>query len=93
MAFGQALDALKLGKRIAREGWNEKGMWLFLLPAGKVPLRVVHDPALRSVVEANGGEIEALASIRMKTADTKILTGWLASQTDMLTDDWAILDD
>jgi hypothetical protein len=93
LTFGQALDALKLGKRIAREGWNGKGMWLFLLPAGKVPLRIVHDPALKAVVEANGGEIEALASIRMKTADNKILTGWLASQTDMLTDDWTILDD
>jgi hypothetical protein len=89
--FGRALKALKKGERICRSGWNGKNMWLFLLPAGTVPLRIVHDPALRAVVEANGGEIEALASIRMKTADNKILTGWLASQTDMLADDWQVL--
>jgi hypothetical protein len=51
------------------------------------------DPALRQVVEEQvGGEtFEALGSIRMFTADKKILTGWLASQTDMLAEDWSIL--
>lgn len=91
MNFGQAIEALKEGKKIAREGWNGKGMWLFLLPAGRIPLAIIHDPALKKVVEENGGEIEALASIRMKTADNKILTGWLASQTDILAEDWVIL--
>jgi hypothetical protein len=92
--FGQAIEALKDGKRVAREGWNGKGMFLFLLPAGTVPTKAIHDPALRAVVEYEiGGEtFEALGSIRMFTADKKILTGWLASQTDMLAEDWIILD-
>jgi hypothetical protein len=91
--FGQALEALKQGKKIAREGWNGKGMFLFLLPGGTVPTRAIHDPALRSVVEelVGGDTFEALGSIRMFTADKKILTGWLASQTDMLAEDWVIL--
>lgn len=91
--FGQALNALKQGKRIAREGWNGKRMFLFLLPAGTVPTKAIHDPALREVIEKEvGGEtFEALGSIRMFTADKKILTGWLASQTDMLSEDWVIV--
>jgi hypothetical protein len=94
MTFGAALELLKQGKRIARQGWNGKGMFLFLLPAGTVPTKAIYDPALRAVIEQEiGGEtFEALGSIRMFTADKKILTGWLASQTDMLSEDWIVLD-
>ena len=94
MNFGIAIEALKQGKRVRREGWNGKGMFLFLLPAATVPIRAIYDPTLRSVIEKEvGGEsFEALGSIRMFTADKKILTGWLASQTDMLSEDWIILD-
>jgi hypothetical protein len=93
--FGTALEALKQGKRIARQGWNNKNMFLFLLPAGTIPTTAIHNPALREVIETEigfGETFEALASIRMFTADKKILTGWLASQTDMLSEDWVVLD-
>lgn len=92
--FGIALEALKQGKRVARKGWNGKGMFLFLLPAGIVPTKAIHNPMLRQVIESEiqGDTFEALGSIRMFTADKKILTGWLASQTDMLSEDWIILD-
>ena len=92
--FGQAIEALKQGKRVQREGWNGKGMFLFLLSAGTVPTKAIHDPTLREVIEQEIGEetFEALGSIRMFTADKKILTGWLASQTDMLAEDWTILN-
>lgn len=92
--FGQAIEALKQGKRVARKGWNGKRMFIFLLSAGTVPTKAIHDPTLRQVIEQEiGGEtFEALGSIRMFTADKKILKGWLASQTDMLSEDWVILD-
>jgi len=92
--FGQAIEAIKIGKRTARSGWNGKGMFLFLLPAGVVPTKAIYDPALRAVIESEivGETFEALGSIRMFTADKKILTGWLASQTDMLSEDWMIID-
>lgn len=93
--IGYAVAALKSGKRVAREGWNGKGMFLFLLPAGNgIPTTVIHDPALRAVIESEvGGEtFDALGSVRMFTADKKILTGWLASQSDLLAEDWEILD-
>lgn len=91
--FGTALEALKQGKRVARQGWNGKNMFLFLLPAGTIPTKAIHDPALREVIEKEiGGEtFEAMGSIRMFTADKKILTGWNATQTDMLSEDWVIL--
>ena len=91
LSFGEALEALKKGYRIARAGWNGKGMYLWLLPAANVKAEWCRETHLKEVAEANGGEIEALGSIRMMTADRKVLTGWLASQTDMLAEDWVIL--
>ena len=91
--FGNAIAALKNGKRVSRAGWNGKGMYLWLLPAAKVKAEWCREPHLKAVAEANGGEIEALGSIRMMTADKQVLTGWLASQTDMLAEDWTILAD
>lgn len=93
VSFGEAIEALKKGKRITRSGWNGKGMFLFLLPAGIIPIKAIHDPTLRSIIEeqVEGDTFEALGSIRMWTADKKILTGWLASQTDILAEDWLIL--
>lgn len=93
LTFGQAVEALKQGKRVTRSGWNGRGMYLWLLPAAMVKAEWCCEPHLKAVAEANGGEIEALGSIRMMTADKKVLTGWLASQTDMLSDDWIILDE
>lgn len=93
--IGWAVTQLKAGYRVRRRGWNGKGMFLFLLPAGTVPKTVVHDPALKAVLdrEIPGPTFDALASIRMFTADKKILTGWLASQTDLLADDWELATD
>lgn len=93
--IGYAVEALKAGKRVRRAGWNGKGMFLFLLPAGDgIPTKVIHDPALRAVIESEvGGEtFDALGSVRMFTADKKVLTGWLASQSDLLAEDWEVLD-
>ena len=92
--FGDAIEALKQNKRVARIGWNGKNMFLFFLPAGTVPTKAIQDSNLRQVIESqlDGETFEALGSIRMFTADKKILTGWLASQTDMLAEDWVIYD-
>ncbi len=91
--FGWAIQQLKAGSRVRRSGWNGKGMYLWLLPAASVKAEWCREPHLKTMAEANGGEIEALGSIRMLTADRKVLTGWLASQTDMLSEDWEIVED
>lgn len=90
--FGDAIAALKEGKRVSRSGWNGKGMYLWLLPAAIVKAEWCREPHLKEMAETNGGEIECLGSIRMMTADKKVLTGWLASQTDMLAEDWEVVE-
>ena len=92
MTFGQAIEAMKAGRKVARKGWNGKGMYLWLMPAATVPVGWCKEPHLKQLAEENGGSFEALGTIRMKTADNKVLTGWLASQTDMLSDDWEIME-
>lgn len=92
MSFGDAIAAMKAGKKVARRGWNGKGMYLWLLPAASVKAEWCKEPHLKELAEKNGGEVECLGSIRMKTADGKVLTGWLASQTDMLALDWQVVD-
>ena len=75
MDFGDALAALKAGSRVAREGWNGKGMWLHLVtPDNSIPLGYPIQPY-----------------IAMKTADDKMQPGWLASQADMLAEDWVLV--
>lgn len=93
MTFGMAIEAMKRGKKVARKGWNGKGMYLWLLPAAEVKKEWCRDERLIEVM-ANFGEnvVQCLGSIRMLTADKKVLTGWLASQTDMLAEDWEIVE-
>ena len=89
--FGQAVESLKSGRKVARKGWNGKGMFLWLKPFAMVKSEWCKDPMLKDIADRNGGEIEALGTICMKTADNKILTGWLVSQTDILSCDWVLV--
>jgi len=94
--FGAAISALKTGRRVTRAGWNGRGMYLWLMPAATVKAEWCREPHLKQIAEANGGEVECLGSIRMFTVNAQgrraVLTGWLASQADILAEDWEILD-
>lgn len=81
-SFGDAVELLKTGKRVARSGWNGKGMWLSYLDP-------YHNNQF-SITEKNGAEGTFSPYIGMKTADNKYIP-WLASQTDMLAEDWGIV--
>lgn len=83
MNFGDTLVLLKAGKKVAREGWNGKGMFLFLVPGST--FKVNRPPLLGIYPE--GTEINYCPHIDMRTADGKIVP-WVASQTDVLADDW-----
>ena len=95
MTFGQAIEAMRKGLKVARSGWNGKGMYLWLMPAATVKAEWCREPHLKEVAEANGGELECLGTIRMFTHDSTgrkaVLTGWLASQSDMLCEDWVVV--
>ena len=86
VTFSKALDALKEGKRVARIGWNSKGMFVFLVPGST--FKVNRAPLLGIYPE--GTEINYHSHIDMKTADNMIVP-WLASQTDILAEDWVVL--
>ena len=94
MTFGDALVALKAGRRVAREGWNGKGMWLSLSGPGvrDVPAGGFWSVNNADYARSQGGTAKVLPCITMKTATGEILMGWLASQTDMLAEDWVDLD-
>jgi hypothetical protein len=79
MNFGQALNELNSGKKVARSGWNGKGMWLQLVTAD-----------MYEVHYANVPTEGLLPWIGMKTADDKFVP-WLASQTDILAEDWEVV--
>lgn len=87
MNFSDALTAIKQGHRVAREGWNGKGMFVFLVP-GSV-FKVNREPLLSILGE--GTEVQYHGHIDMKTAQGYIVP-WLASQADLLADDWSIVE-
>lgn len=87
MDFSQALQALKNGFKVGREGWNGKGMFLYLVPASNF---AVNRPPLLGIYP-EGTPIDYRAHIDMKTADGSCVP-WVASQTDLLGDDWHLVD-
>lgn len=87
LTFGFALEALKAGKKVARAGWNGKGMFLFLVQGST--FKVNRKPLLGIYPE--GTEINYRPHIDMKDAEGKIVP-WLASQTDLLADDWQVVE-
>jgi len=92
MTFGLALEALKLGQKVARTGWNGKGMWLSLTPGNELDANNLWARNNREWAQDQPDSVATvLPCITMKTADDKILMGWLASQTDMLAEDWVIV--
>jgi len=91
MNFGQALEALKKGERVARKGWNGKGMWLALTKGSTIQKDLARSGAVLAAAEQGAEEITINDHIDMRTADGSICCGWLASQTDMLSDDWDVI--
>jgi Protein of unknown function (DUF2829) len=78
--FGRAIFELKRGKKVCREGWNGKGMWLVLIHPGN------------AMFTDSSGSYDMQTCIGMKTADPRshMQPGWLASQADILAEDWML---
>lgn len=90
MDFGEAIRNLKAGKRVARAGWNGKGMWLALMPGFVIPEAMVNARTRPHVPP--GQDIQCGGYIVMWTAQGVWQPGWLASQADMLAEDWELID-
>lgn len=85
MDFGEALRHLKAGKRVTRAGWNGKRMFVYLVPGSSFE---VNRAPLLGIYPA-GHRIEYRPHLDMKTADGSCVP-WLASQTDVLAEDWQL---
>jgi hypothetical protein len=93
MTFGMAIEAARLGKKISRAGWNGKGMWVIYNPGSfgeEIAMTagsIYYNQGLKAV--------EILPHLDMFTVNADgrraMLPGWLASQTDMLAEDWGIV--
>lgn len=81
--IGWAVKLMRDGKRVARQGWNGKDMFLFLVPGST--FQVNRAPLLG--IYAEGTEINYHSHVDMRTADGKIVP-WLCSQSDLLAEDW-----
>ena len=88
--FGKALEALKEGKAVARKGWNGKGMFLTLQNSSEVDGTNMRNEPARKYYGDN--KVKVCPHIDMKSADGTYVVGWLASQTDMLAEDWDIVE-
>lgn len=89
--FGIALDMLKEGYKVAREGWNGKGMFIYMVKGSTIPRDALRREADKHISH-ECDEVVVNSHIDMKAADGSIVVGWLASQTDMLAEDWMIVE-
>lgn len=87
--FGWALLQLKTGSKVCRSGWNGKGMWLIYVPGSPNIKPVAGTPYSKAGIE---NEVTINPHIDMMTATGEMQPGWLASQTDMLAEDWQIVE-
>lgn len=88
MSFGLTIEALKKGHKVARRGWNGKSMFLYYVPAASYPAQRNTFGTMVGVFPDD--MVPYCAYIAMKTAQDNVVP-WLASQTDMLSDDWEIV--
>ncbi len=96
MTFGHAIEMLKAGNKVARNGWNGKDMWLMFVP-GTVNAKLRPGTPYAEALEVYSApdkmveQVHINAHIDMFTAQGTMQPGWLASQTDMLAEDWGIV--
>jgi hypothetical protein len=90
MDFGEALVHLKRGACVARKGWNGKGMFLTLQKGCEVDGSLMRNENAKKFYANN--KVKICPHIDMKAADGSYVVGWLASQTDLLAEDWVLVN-
>lgn len=96
MTFGQALEAIKAGHRVARTGWNGKGMFIFMVTGSELTVGTLRaESPYRQLATAMDMDDDDTFTIRphidMRGADGAMTVGWAPSQVDMFATDWLIV--
>lgn len=96
VSFGEAVRALKEGKRVTRNGWNGKGLFVFMQVPSEIGLEII--PRMQSLPQSvkdefirRGMDIRYHNQMALVYPDNSI-SGWSPSGTDSLSEDWIILD-
>ena len=97
MSFGLAIEAAKLGLKIARTGWNGKNMFVVYMPPLHLPPFNTQEPGPRvndrtAKFIGEDTPLDCQPYFAMFNAQKQWIPGWLASQSDMLADDWQIIN-
>ena len=95
MNFGEAIKRAKNGEKIYREGWNGENMWVVLMPALSLPAYNSQEPGAKvndRIARHIGPDTQLYSQpyFSMWTARGEWQPGWLASQADMLAEDWCV---
>lgn len=93
MNFGQALEVLNEGKMVSRSGWNGKNMFIYktvgnTVPKDFIPKFASLPDSVKTFLSNRGTDVVFQPSLTMYTAAGEMQPGWLASQSDMLAQDW-----
>lgn len=94
MRFGQAIAYARAGKRIARLGWNGKGMYVYMTKGRTIPLDkwTTKMPSQEPTeVEKERGYVIINDHLDMMSAQGERIIGWSATQSDMLAVDWYVV--
>jgi hypothetical protein len=91
LGFGAALLLLKQGKKLRRPGWNGKGMYIVRQPGYPEGIGANANTA-RALGISEGTIVKTRPYLAMMDAQGMLVTGWLASQTDLLAEDWELAE-
>jgi len=85
--IGWAVAEMKSGVRVARRGWNGKGMFIYYVPANVYP---ASGNTLGTITGLFPNDLVPYQEYTaMKTADNTVVP-WLCSQSDLLANDWEV---
>ena len=84
MTFSEALDSLKMGKKVSRLGWNGKKQYI------ELATNISYKNSNGDIVNVNHSDMGNKAIAFVGTSGVQL--GWLASQADMLSEDWGVIE-
>lgn len=84
MNFGHAVEALKVGEKVAREGWNGKGMFIYYVPENSYPAQT------QVAKDTFGDMVQYNPYFAIKNVNGTVST-WVPSINDCLAEDWTIV--
>lgn len=88
--FGTAIKALKEGHKVARRGWNGKGIWVVLMPSLYLDKDVVNARTTKHIGE--GVDLDSQPYFVVWTADKKWQPGWHPTTRDCLAEDYYVVE-